>query len=78
MTHLDGGDVVVVDAQGRHLPSVAEVRLDYDRVVIAISDVPACLHALELSLEDDGPACAIRSVRDGHLHWCGPVRLALI
>jgi hypothetical protein len=77
MTHLDGSDVVVMDAQGRHLPSVEEVRLDYDRAVIAVSDVTACLHALKLSLEDDGPACAIRSARDGRLHWCGPVRLAL-
>jgi hypothetical protein len=72
--HLDGSDVLVIDAAGHQIP-VDEVRVEADRAVVALR--PAALAALvhELSREDIWP-CTIRS-RDGrHLHWQGPVRLA--
>jgi hypothetical protein len=70
----DGTDVLVFDAHGRLISSVAEVRIDFDRAVVALQDAWAWAGRGE---PDEVPACAIHSARDGRLHWCGPVRLSL-
>jgi hypothetical protein len=76
--HLDGADVLVVDAQGRCVPAVDEVRVESDRAVVAVRQgAHAFIWALvhERSQEDTW-SCTIRS-RDGQLvHWAGPARLA--
>jgi len=76
--HYDGTDVCVFDACGRPLPAVAEVRIEFDRAVVAISDIRAWLGALRsVSVAGETPECAIHSSHDGRLHWSGPVRLAM-
>jgi hypothetical protein len=76
--HLDGSDVLVIDARGRRIPAVDEVRVEADRAVVVLRpDALASLWASinEVSYADTWP-CTIRS-RDGRrLHWHGPVRVA--
>lgn len=74
ITHWDGADVVVLDARGRCLAAIDEVRVEPDRAVVA-------LHAARIShdlVRIDAQSCAIHSVRDGRLHWHGPVRFVLV
>jgi hypothetical protein len=75
--HYDGTDVLVLDACGRPLPAVAEVRIDFDRAVVAISDARAWIGALRAVHAGAAPAYTIHSARDGRVHWSGPVRLAM-
>jgi hypothetical protein len=76
MTHLDGADVVVIDARGQQVPAVDEVRLEPDRAVVAVfAGAGEWLQSLALSGPDATLACAIHA-RDGRLYWRGPVRLA--
>jgi hypothetical protein len=72
--HWDGADVVVVDARGRFMAAIDEVRVEPDRAVVALhaSRVPRELIPI------DTPSCAIHSARDGRLHWHGPVRFVLV
>ena len=76
-THLDGADVVVFDAYGRSVPAVDEVRIEPDRAVVAVQFEAARSWWLALDSEET-PACAIHSVRDGSVHWRGPVRLVCV
>lgn len=77
MQHIDGSNVLVMDVRGRCVPAVAEVRVEYDRAVVAVEQGA---HAFIISLmqelaEDDTWSCTIRS-RDGQVHWQGPARIA--
>ena len=77
MDHLDGSEVVVIDAHGRHVPAVDEVRIEPGIVVVAVKRgarawVETLLHAPNELLE-----CAIRS-RSGQLHHCGAVRISCV
>jgi hypothetical protein len=77
MTHLDGADVVVVDCEGRQVPSVTEVRVEPDRAFVAVSH---SARAWWQALRERAPqelALVIRS-RDGRLDWSGPVHLACV
>jgi hypothetical protein len=79
ITHLDGADVVVIDARGWVVPEVDEVRLEPGRAWISVRYEKA--HAWCSSLRELAPeeplACAICAI-DGHLHWSGPVSLACV
>lgn len=72
--HLDGADVVVFDAEGRRVPAVDEVRVEPDRVVVALQSETWSRGHRELS----AATIAIHSARDGRLHWRGPVRLVCV
>lgn len=72
--HLDGADVVVFDADGRRVPAVDEVRVEPDRVVVALQSKIWSQGQRALSPE----MIAIHSARDGRLHWRGPVRLVCV
>lgn len=78
ITHLDGTDVVVIDAQGREVPAVSEARVEADRAVVAVSyGARNWLQSLLTMSANDSFSCVIRS-RDGRLHWRGPARLAYV
>lgn len=74
ITHLDGADVVVFDAHGRRVPAVDEVRVEPDRVVVALHAQGWSQAHCELAAD----SVAIHSARDGRLHWRGPVRLVCV
>lgn len=76
ITHLDGSDVVVIDARGQQVPAVGEVRVEPDRAVVAVHQgARSWLNAIVASAPDSTLACLIRS-RDGRVYWQGPVRVA--
>lgn len=74
ITHLDGADVVVLDAHGRRVLAVDEVRVEPDRVVVALQSETWSHACRELAAD----SVAIHSARDGRLHWRGPVRLVCV
>lgn len=79
ITHLDGSDVVVIDARGRRVPAVDEVRLEPGAAWVAVRYDRArawCSSLRELAPEET-LACAIRT-NDGQLRWSGPVSLACV
>ena len=76
ITHLDGSDVVVIDAHGRTVPDVDEVRIQHDRASVAVHlGAHAWLDSLRAAGTAVPQACVIDS-RDGRVYWCGPVHLA--
>lgn len=79
ITHLDGADVVVIDALGRVVPAVDEVRLEPGSAWISVRYERARAWCSSLrALAPEAPlACAIRT-NDGQLHWHGPVSLACV
>jgi hypothetical protein len=76
ITHLDGSDVVVIDASGQQVPAVGEVRVELDRAVVAVHlGSRSWLNAIFTAAPNATLACEIRS-RAGHVYWHGPVRIA--
>ena len=77
ITHLDGADVFVIDAYGRPVPAVDEVRVELDRAVVAVQHDAVGAGWLALASEVM-PACAIHSRDGSRLHWHGPVRIVCV
>jgi hypothetical protein len=76
ITHLDGSDVVVLDANGRQVPAVNEVRLEHDRASVAVHQgARDWVDAIRAAGLEAPLACVIDS-RDGRVHWRGPVHIA--
>jgi len=79
ITHLDGADVVVIDARGRRVPAVDEVRLEPGTAWVAVrfDRARAWCSSLRDLAPEEALACAIRT-HDGQLCWSGPVSLACV
>ena len=77
MDHLDGSEVAVIDAHGRHVPAVDEVRIEPGIVVVAVKRGARAWLESMLREPDEFLECAIRS-RSGQLHHCGAVRISCV
>lgn len=76
--HLDGADVVVIDAHGQRVPAVDEVRVEPGLAVVAVNEGGrAWLQAVLAQGPYETMDCAIRS-RAGQLHHWGAVRLVCV
>jgi hypothetical protein len=56
------------------VPAIDEVRVEPDRVVVALQSETWSQASRELAAD----SIAIHSARDGRLHWRGPVRLVCV
>jgi hypothetical protein len=68
---------VVIDAHGRRVPAVDEVRIEPGIAVVAVKRGARAWVESVLREPDELLECAIRS-RSGLLHHCGAVRISCV